>query len=270
MRARERPERRTGRDRGGPLRGLVASISFLTVLPLGRRSGRVTEDDLRAGAAWFPAVGAAVGFAVAATGWLASMRAPAFLAAVLAVTVDALLTGGLHLDGLADTVDGVGARTSGRDVLGVMREPSVGAFGVVALILDLGLRVAATTSLLGGAFPWAIVGAAAAARAAPLVLARWLSYPLPSGGTGAWVRGGGSAGPSGLALGVAVTTAVVASAPAGAAAAGAIVVTVGAVTLAIGVLARRVFGGATGDVFGAATELSQTLALTAVLLVLAP
>jgi adenosylcobinamide-GDP ribazoletransferase len=266
MRARERPERRPGRDRGAPLRGLVAAASFLTRLPLGRRAGRVTEDDLRGGAAWFAAVGAAVGFTGATAGWLASTRAPGFVAAVLAVSVDALVTGGLHLDGLADTVDGIGASSSGRDALRAMREPSVGAFGVAALILDLGLRVAATAALLGGGFPWAIVGAAAAARLAPLALARWVPYHSQSGGTGAWMRGG----LSDLALGVALVTAVLASAPAGVGAAGAIVGTVGAVTLSIGVLARRMLGGATGDVFGAATELSQTLALTAVVLVLAP
>jgi adenosylcobinamide-GDP ribazoletransferase len=266
MRARERPERRPGRDRGAPLRGLVASASFLTRLPLGRRADRVTEDDLRAGAAWFAAVGAALGLAVATVGWLASTRAPALVAAVLAVSADALVTGGLHLDGLADTVDGIGAGASGRDALGAMREPSVGAFGVAALILDLGLRIAATAALLGNGFPWAIVGAAAAARVAPLALARSLPYPSKTGGTGAWMRGR----ISGVALGVGLATAVLASAPTGVGVTAAILGAVGAVTLAIGVLARRMFGGANGDVFGAATELSQTLALTAVVLVRAP
>jgi adenosylcobinamide-GDP ribazoletransferase len=226
----------------------------------------VTEGDLRAGAAWFAAVGAVIGLAVASAGWVASRRAPVLAAAVLAVSIDAILTGGLHLDGLADTADGLGAKSGGRDALTVMRDPAVGAFGVVALILDLCLRIAATAALLGGPFPWAIVGATAAARLAPLALARRLPYLRPKGGAGVWIEGGVPAG----AIGVGLATAVIASLPGGPWTAVAIVASVCVVTIAIGVAARRSLGGATGDVFGAATELAQTLALTAAACVLAP
>jgi adenosylcobinamide-GDP ribazoletransferase len=212
------------------------------------------------------AIGAAVGLTVATAGWAASQRAPVLVAAVLAVSIDAVLTGGLHLDGLADAADGLGAKSAGRDALQVMRDPAVGAFGVVALILDLCLRIAATTALLGDAFPWAIVGATASARLAPLALSRRLPYLRPEGGAGVWIEGGVPA----VAIGLGLATAVIASLPAGPVAAGAIVASVGAVTVATGAVARRSFGGVTGDVFGAATELALTLALTTAVCVLVP
>jgi adenosylcobinamide-GDP ribazoletransferase len=247
----------------GPERGLLAAASFLTRLPLGRRAAGVTQGDLRAGAAWFPAIGAAIGWSVAAAGWLAAHRSPALVAALLAACLDAALTGALHLDGLADTADGLGAASSGRDGLRAMSDPGIGAFGAAALFLDLGLRSASMSALLaGGRFPWAIVAAAAAARFAPLALSRGLAYRRPNGGSGDWVRG--SASPAALAIGGA--TAAAACLTAGPAPAVAILLTVAAVTAAIGALARRSFRGATGDVFGAATELAQTLGLTAAVL----
>jgi len=255
MRAPERPR---------PLRGLVAATSFLTRLPLGRAAAGVTEADLRAGAAWFPVVGAAAGVVAAASGWLLAGRATAALAAAVAVAVDAVVTGGFHLDGLADTADGIGAASTGRDGLAVMRDPSVGAFGATALVLDLAMRIAAVAVLLARpGFPWPIVAAAAAARAAPLALARWLPYLRANGGTGSWV--GDRLGTSALVVGVATGLAI--AGLAGFAGALAVVVSVAAVTLGVGALARRSFGGVTGDVFGAAAELSQTLALVAVVAV---
>jgi adenosylcobinamide-GDP ribazoletransferase len=249
------------RERSRPIRGLVGALSFLTRLPLGRRAATVTEADLRAGVGWFPAVGAIVGLAGATGGWLVGMRAPSAVAGVVVVVLDTAATGAFHLDGLADTADGIGAASTGRDGLRVMRESTVGAFGVVALVLDLALRIAATASLLSaGAFPWAIVSAAAAARFAPLMLAGALPYVRPEGGTGSWVGDGVSR--SALALGG--VTAVAIAAAAGAGAGVAIIGTVLATTVIVGAEARSWFGGATGDVFGASAELAQTVALTAV------
>lgn len=262
MRASERRQPGGG-ERRPPFAGVVAATSFLTRVPLGRAAARVTQEDLHAGAAWLPAVGAAIGSIVAATAWVASHRSPAFVAAFLAASVDAVLTGAVHLDGLADTADGVGAASSRRDGLRAMREPGVGAFGAVALFLDLGLRVASMGALIHGErFPWAIVGAAAAARLAPLALSRSIPYRDVRSGTGAWVRDGASS----ARLAVAAVTAVIATIPAGLAVAVAIIATVLAVTAVAGFVARRSFGGTTGDVFGAAIELAQTFALAAAVL----
>jgi adenosylcobinamide-GDP ribazoletransferase len=250
-------------ERTGSIRAAIAAVSFLTRLPIGGAAAAVTEADLRAGAAWFPAVGALVGLLGATGGWLVAMRAPAALAAVLVVVIETLATGAFHLDGLADTADGLGAASTGRDPLPVMRESTVGAFGVVAVVLDLALRIAATTAVLGRGFPWAIVAAAGAARFAPLVLARTVRYLRPNGGSGSWVGGGVPAG----TMVFAAATSIAVCAAAGAARAAAILVTVLLVSAAIGAIARQRFSGVTGDVFGAAAELAQTLALAAVAVV---
>lgn len=239
----------------------MAAASFLTRVPLGRRTARVTESDLRGGAAWFPAVGAAVGVATAGTGWLVAHRLPASVSAVVAVTVATVLTGALHLDGLADTLDGLGAASTGGDALRAMREAGIGAFGTVGLVLDLALRIGAIGSLLAErGFPWAIVASAGAARVCPLLLARRLPYLRAEGGAGRWVGDG----PSPTMLTVGVATAVGAAAVAGSSRAAAIVAVVVVVTFGVGALARRSFGGVTGDVFGAAVELAETLSLAGV------
>jgi adenosylcobinamide-GDP ribazoletransferase len=250
-------------ERAGPLRGLLAATTSLTRLPVGGRAGGVTEEHLRAGVPWFPAVGAAVGSIGAAIGWIVSLRAPMPVAAVVTVAAETIATGALHLDGLADTADGLGAASTGRDGLAAMRDPRVGPFGVVAVVLDLALRIAATAAVLAGsAFPLAIVGSAGAARLAPLLLARRFPYVSPDGG-GRWV-GEGARTP---ALVVAAATATAVCAFAGPAAAAAILTATSVVALAVGFVANRRFGGVTGDVFGASAELSQTVALTAVVLV---
>ena len=252
MRAPERP---------GPVRGLVAATSFLTRLPLGPLAGRVSEADLTAGVAWFPVIGGAVGLLGVTAGWLLALRTPTALAAVVTVAVETVVTGAFHLDGLADTADGIGAATTGRDGLRVMREPTVGAFGVVAVALDLSLRIAATGAVLSdGGLPWAVVAAAAGARFAPLLLARSIAYLRPETGSGSWVGDG----PRTVPLALAGSTALLLCAPLGPAGAAAVLGGVLAATLAVGATARRLFGGATGDVFGASAELAQTVALTAV------
>jgi adenosylcobinamide-GDP ribazoletransferase len=255
MRAPERPRAR---------RGLLAATTFLTRLPLGRASAAVTEADLRTGATWFPAVGGAIGVVAATAGWLCALRTPAGVAAVVAVFAEVGASGALHLDGLADTADGLGAASAGRDPLAAMREPGLGAFGVATLVLDLALRIATTAALLDGSFPWAIVAAGAASRFAPIALAGRTRYLRPNDGRGVWLRDPLPA----LALGVAGVTAVALVALAGVSGGVAIAATAIVVVLGVAVVARRAFGGVTGDALGASVELTQTLGLLAAVVVL--
>ncbi len=242
------------------LRGALAAAAFLTSVPLRRRAAVVGETDLRTGLAWFPAVGGLVGLVTGAAGWLLAAVLPAHVAAVLTVACCVVVTGALHLDGLADTADGFGAASRGRNPMRVMREPGIGAFGATAIVLDLALRIAATGALLSArGFPWAIVAAAATARFSPLLVAGRLPYLHPGDGTGAWIASGI---PMSHTL-IAGTTAVFMSATAGPARGAAIALATLASTWSVATLARRAFGGVTGDVLGAAAELSETIALTA-------
>lgn len=241
-------------------RAVAAALSFLTVVPIGRRLD-VGEHDLRRGAVLFPAVGAAIGLVVAAVTWGVDRVLPPLAAGALGVATGVVVTAALHLDGLADVADGVGASLVGRDPVPAMRDARLGTFGVTTVVLDLVLKVSLVSALAVDGFPWAIPAAAALARAAPVALA-W-RLPYVGTGTGGWtdrVRGRMAT----VAVVVALGVAVAALGPARAAFAA---VAVGLVIVVVGRWSLRILGGVTGDVFGAATELGETLALGAALAV---
>lgn len=234
-------------------RPIVAALSFLTAVPLGGRRA-IGERDLRRGAAWFPLVGAGVGLLAATTAWGASLVLPAFPAAVLGVAAGVAITAAFHLDGLGDVADAIGAGLTGRDPIEVMRDPRLGTFGVAAVALDLLLRTSLLAALLPAGFPWAVVAAAALARVAPIGLAAALPYA--GSGTGGWTEGVGgrtTAGAATIALAVAIPTVRLEAAG--------MVAAVALVAVVLARWSRRRLRGVTGDVFGAAAEASETIAL---------
>jgi adenosylcobinamide-GDP ribazoletransferase len=116
---------------------------------------------------WAPLVGLVLGALGTGVGWLGGRYASPLVGAVLAVAVLAALTRGLHLDGLADTADGLGPLRGRERALEVMRAGDVGPFGVVTLVLALLLQVAALAQLLGVDGGWsALPAATVAARVA--------------------------------------------------------------------------------------------------------
>ena len=240
----------------GVPRAALAAVAFLTRLPVGRVE--LGPEDVARGAVLFPAVGAGIGALVALVAVGTDARLTPLLAAAVAVSLEALLTGALHLDGLADTADGLGARTRER-ALAVMREPAVGAFGTTALGLDLLVKTAAVAAILSGPDPvLALAAAFALGRAAPLALASAFPYARPDGGTGLVLTGRGARGrlATGIVLGVAIAVAALGVR-------GLWLVAGAAVAVAVVALVARRLGGVTGDVLGAAAELSTTLALVA-------
>jgi adenosylcobinamide-GDP ribazoletransferase len=239
------------------LRPPLAAVGFLTVLPVARRMPDAAE--VAGGAAAYPLVGAAVGALVGGVAVGLHHLMGATLAAALAVAAGAAVTGGLHLDALADAADAMGGR-SRDEALRIMRDPGVGAFGVAALALDLLVKVAALASLLGGQAVLAMVAAGALSRATAGPLAAFLPYARAGGGTGAVLSG--RVGRPGAA--VAMVVAMVIAVAAARLEAGAAIAVAAAVTLLVGVEARRRLGGVTGDVLGAAIELCETLAVVAI------
>jgi len=248
-------------DRASPtrpraeLRALLAAVSFLTRIPVGRWLVLAGDDVARAGPA-FPLVGAGIGAAVGGTSAALAQRLSPLLAGILGVAVGAVLTGALHLDALADTTDALGARSRER-ALEIMRDHAVGAYGAVAIALDLLLRVGALAALAShGHVLQAAVVAGAVSRATPVLLAAFLPYARPGGGAGASLtqRGrtraliGGAVALT-LAAAVAGTDGIVAAAGAT------------AVAIALGFAFRRWLGGVTGDALGAAVEVTEVLVL---------
>jgi adenosylcobinamide-GDP ribazoletransferase len=158
-------------------RGFVAGVSFLTRIPVGSDVG---ERDIAASVAWFPVVGALVGALSGAVYVLASKLWPPLVSSLLAVGAGIAITGAFHEDGLGDTADAFGAASTGRDPRPVLKDPRMGTFGVVALVIVIGLRVALVASLTPHAGALALVAAHALARGVSAATVA----SAPSAGTG--------------------------------------------------------------------------------------
>jgi adenosylcobinamide-GDP ribazoletransferase len=227
------------------VRALAAAVAFLTRVPVGRWVD-LDGADVARGGALFPLVGAGVG---AAVGGIASVGG--LLAAVLAVAAGAVLTGALHLDALADTADALGATTRER-ALEIMRDHRIGAYGALALIFDVGVKVAALAAL-GAPLRWA-TAAGAVSRAVPVVLGAALPYAREAGLGRAVTEVGRIPAAVAVALGAGIAVAV---------GAWPLAVVAAVATVVLGAAARAWLGGVTGDVLGAATELTEAAALVA-------
>lgn len=123
------------------VRPLLLAWHFLTVIRLSRTLHDATPRDLALSMGWYPLVGLALGGILAlADRGLSMVLAPALVNVFLIVVLVAI-TGGLHQDGLADTLDGIRGGSTAEERLRIMRDPHVGAIGVTGLVLDLVLRV---------------------------------------------------------------------------------------------------------------------------------
>lgn len=252
--------------------GVRFAFGTLTALPV--RVSRWDRDTARAGMLCAPLAGLAVGLLAAASGVLLLLGgAGPLLAAVAAVALPAALTRGLHLDGLADTADGLGSARPAEDALRIMKQSDIGPFGVVTLLLVLLAQVAALYELFGRGWADGALGTVAAAVTARLALTLASRRGVPPArpeGLGAAVAG---TAPWPAALAVACAAAACCAAAGALAGGGG-----GAVHLALTVLAGaggaelmlrhcvRRFGGVTGDVFGALEETAATTALLALAL----
>jgi adenosylcobinamide-GDP ribazoletransferase len=235
----------------------AAALAFLTLLPLGRLE--LDERDVARGALLFPVVGALVGAAVALVGIGLEDTLTPFIAAGIAVAFEALVTGGIHLDALADASDGLGARTRAR-AFEIMGEGPVGAFGASSLIVDLLLKTGAIAVLLAADDILVVLAAAMAlGRAAPLVLAWTLPYARSGEGSGRILTDRASL----WSLGGGLTLALVLAAALLGLRAVALLCGAAVPTLLVAVTARRRLGGVTGDVLGAGIELATTGSLLA-------
>lgn len=239
---------------------LRAALAFLTRLPM----GAPPPGDLAASMGAFPLAGAVVGVAGAIVYALARWAVPAYLAALLALAATILVTGALHEDGLADTADGLGGAGDRERRLAIMRDSRIGTFGVLALLLTLGLRGGALAAIDRPALAAGALIAAHALSRAAIPWAMRMADPARPDGLGA------AAGkPSPSAAGIAATLAILVAAlalPPGAA----IAALAGSILGAVLVIfpTRRGLGGYTGDVLGAVQQLSEALALLAVAAVL--
>ena len=240
--------------------GPLESAALLTVLPVPARAAPSTQGVLP----WAPLVGLGLGGIAGGVAVLGEWVVSPPVGAVLAVGVLAVLTRGLHLDGLADTADGLGPLRERERALAVMHQGDVGPFGVVTLVLTLLLQVACLTALLGVDGGWlalwvgVVTARVAMARtglpAVPFADGSSLGRMVARTVSVRWLLGWVLVLAGGLVLATGADLRVAAGL-AGSAAAG---------LLAAELLfrhARRRLGGVTGDVMGAMGETATTATL---------
>lgn len=236
---------------------LVLALRFLTIVPVpGHES--TGPGALGRAAWWFPPVGLALGLVLVGADRALLLVFPPLLAAMLVVILWKALTGGLHLDGLADCLDGLAGRDPAHRVA-IMRDSRIGVFGATGLVLCCLLAVSALAALSPSLRLRLLVLAPVIGRVAPVLAGAWVAPATPGQGLGAAFVAGLPRW-AGLVHGAAV----------GALAAwllgtwGVAVAAAGwSVALLAGTLVARRLGGLTGDVLGAVVEIAELGALLA-------
>lgn len=234
------------------MRGLILAIQFLTRLPTPALTNFKPEELARA-AILFPLVGVLLGALVAAAVWLGTQVDP-WLGALLGLLAWVGLTGALHLDGLADLADALGAAHGDKDrLLTVLADPHLGVFGVTALVAQLLIKLVLLMLLAKAGLFWPLILIPAWARLGPLLWARLPSIKPGLGERFAWNIGFGGVGAWAVLLALASLWA-----PA----------LLAAPLLILGWRAwlRARLGGMTGDALGAGVEWVESGLLLALVL----
>lgn len=230
---------------------------FLTILPAGKSNREVTPQALGESMAFYPLVGLLLGLILWAAHWVLSLEFSRTVCDGLVLLLLVLITGALHLDGMADTLDGMAAGRSAGERLLIMKDHRVGTFGVVGLIMILGIKFLALNSL-----PKEVLGKSLAAA---LVVSRWsmvqltyrAPYARPEGGLGKVFKENVKKREMIWATASSLILAVLLLRLWGVF----LWFVIGVLALGIQALFERKIGGVTGDVLGAANEVSEALAL---------
>jgi len=234
---------------------LILALRFLTVVPV---PGRESESASALGRAawWFPVVGLMLGGVLAIAALAVDALFPPLVSAALLVTGWKAATGGIHLDGLADSLDGLAGRDAARR-LAIMRDSRIGVFGAAGLILFLLLAVAALAGLSTSLRLRVLVLAPVIGRVTPLLAGAWLAPATPGQGLGAAFAAGLSrwAGLAHVAAGCALAAWLLGGWGVALAAAA------WGVALLVAAFVARRLGGLTGDVLGAVVEVAELGAL---------
>lgn len=237
------------------IRLFLLAIQFLTIVPIPGVHAR-REDDFGRSMLLFPLAGGVIGLACALVDLSLRGVVPLSLRSGLVLITLVIVTGALHLDGVADLFDALGSRGDRETMLRVMKDSRIGAFGVIAIVLLLILKWLAIDALqeqfrfaslvlapgIGRCAMTAVAAGAFAARSDGLgsLFAAGATLPILAGATLVTLAGGG------LLCGVQGIAAVIAAV---------------SFALLLRYHACRRLGGVTGDVIGAGGELSELLAL---------
>lgn len=237
----------------------LLALQFLTVFTL-KKDLKAEPSGLAGSMAWFPLIGAIQGLILVTAYYLLTTLLPDNISCAIVLLVLILTNAGLHMDGFADTVDGLAGGSTPEERLRIMRDSAVGAIGVVFVVLLLLIKFLALQEMPFEAKPQAIFLFPVAGRWAMVPLACWANYARREGGLGLAFSGNRSK--------------VLAKATLFTAALSSVLIGLFSllVLLFLGVIIylssrffKRKLGGVTGDVYGFHSEAAEALFLLAVL-----
>ena len=242
------------------MKSLYIALGFLTIIPL-PLNREVRPMDMGRSMACFPLAGAIIGGILAGMSAVLSTVLPRSVADFILIAALALITGGLHLDGLADTFDGLYGGKTREEALAIMKDSRVGAIGVVSLVFVIVLKYITLLSVPAGLKYTALVVMPALSRWSMVIVAYLSRYARPTGGTGRdFIE---TVSPMNLliATAFALITGIVGLEWKG----GLIILLMGGLTIIWVVYFHRRLGGVTGDVLGAINEVNEVMALLFIL-----
>ncbi|MBN2254083.1 MAG: adenosylcobinamide-GDP ribazoletransferase [Deltaproteobacteria bacterium] len=238
------------------MKGFLTALQFLTIIRLWDDPDP-TEDRFGVSMAFFPLVGLVIGLILVAVRFAASLIFPPAIADVFVIIALVVVTGGLHLDGFADTVDGLAGGKDRERVLAIMKDSRIGSFAVIGLILILLVKVVALTEVNLLVKTKALLIVPVLGRWATVQLAALFPYARAGGGTARVFVA--FTGKLEYAVAFLITALIVVGlfSLKGAA----ILAIAAAVAFGIGIFFNRRIGGVTGDVMGATCELVEAVTL---------
>lgn len=246
-------------ENGGFLTELRLAVSFLTIIPVIDQR-RASKDAVAASFAWFPVVGCFIGVALAAEDWLLSYFVAQVIRSVLIVISLTVVTGAVHLDGLADTADALGAGRDRERALEILRDSRVGTFGASAIFFDLTLKILALSALAGTRRYAALIIAPTLARFAMVMVGVGIPYLRESGAGTAFLNSQSPGWRRRVAVVFLIIDCAILLSP---------FRTVGVLAVSVALLIaflmhlfyRRWLGGVTGDLIGACGEVIEIAVL---------
>jgi adenosylcobinamide-GDP ribazoletransferase len=235
-------------------------LQFLTRIPINISLG-CERENFRRGALFLPVVGFIIGGIQWIIYYLLQRIMPSSITAIFVVLTGAMVTGALHIDGLGDTCDGFYAFKGKDRIIEIMKDSRIGSFGAIAIVIDLLLKVAATSALFDYRMPEAVIAAAVAGRFS-VVFMSFISKPAKSTGSGNLFIGNMN---KAIVLGSAIITLLICSLLLGVKASAVIFVGTLILTFLISKYSRSKIDGTTGDILGANNELTEILAMILVI-----
>ncbi len=235
--------------------GFLATVQFLTTIPVPGRHD-FSPEKLGRSAGYFPVIGVIIGFILAGLSWLFGLFLPSGVTSALLITFMVIASGGLHLDGFADTCDGIGGQKPVEDRWRAMSDSRTGSYGVIGVVLLLLVKYAALNSVPASSLLITLVMMPMLSRWAMVYSVFIYKYAKPTGLGKAFKE---STGWLGLTVATVITAvmAILIAQLIGLA----IMIVVWIVTMVAAAYFKGKFSGLTGDNYGAINEITEVSVL---------